>query len=128
MDTENVVYYIMENYSAIKNKDIIFFFRKWMELEKIILNVVTQTQKGMHRYVLTEKWILAKKFRITMVLMTYHRKLNKKEGPSMDTSFSLRRRNKIIMGDKGREEGEKGGREGGRNLGGRRMTSLASVG
>jgi hypothetical protein len=32
-----------------------------MELENIILNEVTETQKDMHCYVLTKKWILAKK-------------------------------------------------------------------
>ena len=36
--------YIMEYYSAIKNKDIINFAGKWMELENIILIEVTQTQ------------------------------------------------------------------------------------
>jgi len=38
--------YILEYYSAIKNKDIIDFSGKWMELEKIILTEVTQTQKN----------------------------------------------------------------------------------
>jgi hypothetical protein len=35
-------------YSAIKNKDILSFAGKWMELENIILSEVTQTQKEMH--------------------------------------------------------------------------------
>ena len=38
----------MEYYSAIKNKDILSFAGKWMELENIILSEVTQTQKEMH--------------------------------------------------------------------------------
>ena len=38
----------MEYYSAIKNKDILSFVGKWMELENIILSEVTQTQKDMH--------------------------------------------------------------------------------
>jgi hypothetical protein len=38
----------MEYYSAIKNKDIMSFAGKWMELENIILSEVTQTQKDMH--------------------------------------------------------------------------------
>jgi hypothetical protein len=38
----------MEYYSAIKNKDILSFAGKWMELENITLSEVTQTQKGMH--------------------------------------------------------------------------------
>ena len=38
----------MDYYSAIKNKDILTFAGKWMELENIILSEVTQTQKDMH--------------------------------------------------------------------------------
>ena len=56
----------MECYSAIKNKDIMNFAGKWMELENIILSEVTQSQRNKQtRYVLTDKWILAKKYRIT---------------------------------------------------------------
>jgi hypothetical protein len=33
----------MDYYSAIKNKDIMNFVGKWMELENTILNEVTQT-------------------------------------------------------------------------------------
>jgi hypothetical protein len=40
--------YTMESYSAIKMKDIMNFAGKWMELENIILNEVTQVQKAMH--------------------------------------------------------------------------------
>jgi hypothetical protein len=36
--------YTMEYYSAIKNKDILSFAGKWMELKNIILSEVTQTQ------------------------------------------------------------------------------------
>ena len=38
----------MEYYSATKNKDIMNFAGKWMELENIILSEVTQAQKEMH--------------------------------------------------------------------------------
>ena len=38
----------MEYYSAIKNKDIVKFAGKWMELENIILSEVNQTQKDIH--------------------------------------------------------------------------------
>ena len=38
----------MEYYSAIKNKDVMYFTGKWMKLENIILNEVTQTPKDMH--------------------------------------------------------------------------------
>ena len=37
----------MEYYSAVKN-DIMKFAGKWIELEKIILNEITQTQKDKH--------------------------------------------------------------------------------
>jgi hypothetical protein len=40
--------YTMEYYPAIKNKGILSFPGKWMELENIILSEVTQTQKDMH--------------------------------------------------------------------------------
>jgi hypothetical protein len=40
--------YTMEYYSDIKNKDILSFAGKWMELENIILSEVTQIQKDMH--------------------------------------------------------------------------------
>jgi hypothetical protein len=41
--------FTMEYYSALKNKDILSFEGKWMELDNIILSEVTQTQKDMHR-------------------------------------------------------------------------------
>jgi hypothetical protein len=37
----------IEYYSAFKNKDILSFPSKWVELENIILSEVTQTQKDM---------------------------------------------------------------------------------
>ena len=40
--------YTTEYYSATKNKDIMHFADKWMELENIILSEVTHTQKDMH--------------------------------------------------------------------------------
>jgi hypothetical protein len=40
--------YTMEYYTAIKNKDILSFARKWMELENIILSEITQTQNDVH--------------------------------------------------------------------------------
>ena len=49
IDTENVVY--LRNgiyYSAIKNKDIMSFAGKWMELQNINLSEVAQTQKDVH--------------------------------------------------------------------------------
>ena len=48
MDTENVVHYTMEYYSAIKNNEFMKFLGKWMDLEDIILSEVTQSQKNTH--------------------------------------------------------------------------------
>ena len=41
------------------------FLGKWMDLEGIILSEVTQFKRT--RYVLTDKWILAQKFRIPKI-------------------------------------------------------------
>ena len=35
----------MEYYSAIKKKEIMSFAAKWMDLERVILNEVSQTEK-----------------------------------------------------------------------------------
>ena len=48
MDTENVVIYTMEYYSAIKNNEFMKFLGKWMDLEDIILSEITQSQKNTH--------------------------------------------------------------------------------
>jgi hypothetical protein len=44
--------YTMEFYSAMKKNEILLFAGKWMELENIILNEVSQAQKTKNRYVL----------------------------------------------------------------------------
>jgi hypothetical protein len=38
--------YTMEFYSAMKKNDILSFTSKWMELENIILNEISQVQKA----------------------------------------------------------------------------------
>ena len=48
MDTENVVHFTMEYYSAIRNNEFMKFLGKWMDLEGIILSEVTQSQKNSH--------------------------------------------------------------------------------
>jgi hypothetical protein len=55
MDTENVVHYIMEHFPTVENEDNLSFVGKRIELENIILNEVTQCQKDMEWYVLTNK-------------------------------------------------------------------------
>ena len=47
MDTENVVCFRMEYYSAITNEDNLSFVSKWMELENILSEVI-YTQKNVH--------------------------------------------------------------------------------
>jgi hypothetical protein len=42
MDTENVVIYTMEYYSAFTNNDFMKFLDTWMVLEDFILSEVTQ--------------------------------------------------------------------------------------
>jgi hypothetical protein len=56
--------YTMEYYSGIKNKDIMNFTGKWMKVENVILreNVIPVTKEHIW-YVLTDKCILAKKYR-----------------------------------------------------------------
>ena len=50
MDIERFIY-IEKLYSAIKNKDIMSFEGKWMELEHVILSEITQTQKKCMVYI-----------------------------------------------------------------------------
>jgi hypothetical protein len=53
MNTENVVHFTMEYYSAIKNNDFMKLLGKWMELGNIILsNPVTKEHTC---YALTDK-------------------------------------------------------------------------
>jgi hypothetical protein len=44
IDIENVNIYTVEYYSTIKNKVLMKFLGKWMDLEDSILSEVTQTQ------------------------------------------------------------------------------------
>ena len=99
MDTENVVYYTTDYQSAIKNNDFMKFIGKWMELENIILSEVTQSQRNKQtRYLLTDKWILAQKFRIPKIQFTDYMKPKKKEDQSVDASVLFRRVNEILTG------------------------------
>ena len=53
--------------STIKKEDSMNFTRRWIELQNIILVEVTQTQEDiLKRYILSDKQILAKKYRITL--------------------------------------------------------------
>ena len=59
----------MVYYSVIKNTDILKFSGKLMELDKIILSELTQTQKGQHGTYSLE-WIFVIKNRINMLQST----------------------------------------------------------
>ena len=45
MDTNNVVIYTMDHYTAIKRNELMKFLGKWMDLEGIILSEVSQSQR-----------------------------------------------------------------------------------
>ena len=65
-------------------------------------------------YALTNKWILAQKLRTPKIQFAKLMKLKKKEDQSVDTSFLLRRRNKIPM--EGVTETKFGAEMGGRTI------------
>jgi hypothetical protein len=71
--------YMVEHYSAIKNKITVKFAGKWIELENIILSEVSQTQKVMHG-VFSLMWILAIKYWITTLKSTGPKRIRNKEG------------------------------------------------
>ena len=48
----------MEYYSEIKNLAMMNFAGKWIELEIIILSVVTQTQKDKHGVFVAEEYLV----------------------------------------------------------------------
>jgi hypothetical protein len=74
MDAENVVHLPhIEYYLDIKNEGIMNHAGKCVELENLILNL-TRTKRHAW-YLLTHKWVLAKKFRIPMIHLTDWRKL-----------------------------------------------------
>ena len=75
----------MEYYSAIKNNEFMKFLGKWMDLEDIILNEVTQSKKQVTLYALTDKWILFQKLRIPKIQFAKHKKIKKKEYQPLDT-------------------------------------------
>ena len=76
--------FTMEYYSAIKKEDILCFAGKLMELENIILNEVTQTQKDKHgMYSLIRGYYPKKKSKVQNTQDTIHRtqKGQQAEGP-----------------------------------------------
>ena len=61
---------------------------------------------------LTGKWILTQKLRIHMICLTDHMKHKKNKDQSVGALFLLRRGNKIIKGDRGRERSGRGQKRG----------------
>ena len=51
LDKENVAHVPMKYYAAIKSDEFVSFIGRWMNLETIILNKLTQEQKIKHRMV-----------------------------------------------------------------------------
>ena len=86
----------MEYYSAIKNKDIMNFAGKWMGLENVILNDVTQSQKYTYGMYSLTSGVLFHRELFTYKLqdnhVTIHRQqttLDNKEVPKEDVQISL---------------------------------------
>jgi hypothetical protein len=69
------------------------FAGKWIELENIILNGITQTQKDMNSV-----YLRIVDIRVLTLYSTDPKKLNNNEGPSEDAWTSLRMGNKIVIG------------------------------
>jgi hypothetical protein len=68
-----------------------------MELENIILSVVTQTKKDRHgMYSLISGYYIQKKYRIPRIQSTELKKVNKLKGPCEDTSVPLGKEKKAI--------------------------------
>jgi hypothetical protein len=73
-----------------------------MQLEKIILNKVTQTQKDKTSYVLSYNWLLVIKYMITMQQYTDSKKLSNKDGPREKIGLT-KKVNRLHTGDEWRE-------------------------
>jgi hypothetical protein len=85
--------YTMEYYSAIKKNEFMKFLGKWMYLEDIILSEVTQSQKkSLDRHSLISGYLPRN---LKYPRYNLQNKKIKKEDQRLDTSFILRRGNKI---------------------------------
>ena len=87
---------------------LFFFPGKCMEIENIILSEVTQTPKEICMniwYVLTDKWILHKKFRISIKnsQTIWSLRRGKAQMWMLQSPISLRTWNNIIIGGRGME-------------------------
>jgi hypothetical protein len=97
-------FFTMEYYSPLKNKNIISFAGKWMELENIILSEVSQTQKdacGM--YSLISGYESKESTNYRGYNPQNARRFYKQKGQSEDASIPLGKEKKSIKGGKVRE-------------------------
>jgi len=81
--------YTMEYHPAVKNKDIMNFSGKQMQLENILSEVI----QSHIQYILTYKCALAIKCRTTMQQYADSKKLVNKEASRKDKKFSFKRGN-----------------------------------
>jgi hypothetical protein len=91
--------YTMEYYSAIKKNEFMKFLGKWMNLEGIILNEVTQSQKNSHNLYSLISWYYPRNLEYPRykIQLAKHKKIKKNEHESVDTLFLLRIGNKTPM-------------------------------
>ena len=92
------MWYIYTTTELLRTRKFMKFEGNWLELENIILSEVTKEDTW---FVLTDKWVLGKKFGIPIILLIDCMKLKKKKEQSVSASVLLRRGNKIIMGGRG---------------------------
>jgi hypothetical protein len=107
--------YTIEYHSAIKNKDIMSFAGKWMELENIILS------EDLHAIYSLIRGYEPKKYRIPRIQSIDLKKVKRPKSPREDASIPLGRK-KAITGQVGGEKdggtwvGEGRGREKGEHM------------
>jgi hypothetical protein len=73
---------------------VLFYSQPILSCHKIYSSPPILDPKGHAWYVLTNKWILAKQYRIPRIQSTELKKVDKLKGPSEDASISLGREKK----------------------------------
>ena len=79
--------YTMEYFSTIKSENILSFAGKWMELENIFLNQVSQTQKDMYGMYTLISGYQPEKYGIPKMQSTEVKMINKLKGPTDNASI-----------------------------------------
>jgi hypothetical protein len=96
MDRKNVVHLHIYNTTQLLRRSLSWFFRQMDGARKYHPEWGNPDPKGHAWYVLTNKWILTKKYRIPRIQPTELKKVNKLNCPSEGTSVSLGRERKAI--------------------------------